>query len=73
MKRKDLLDLKLLIDLRSQINRIKEIKHKVLNEDTTLGEKIKTFFKELGITVVSILIAIGMIVGVTVKAIIPST
>ena len=32
----------------------------MLNEDKTLGEKIKTLFREQGITIASILTAIGM-------------
>ena len=54
-----------------QINRIKETLTKIMNEDTTLGEKLKTLFKEQGITIVSILTAIGMTIGVIVEAIIP--
>ena len=57
--------------LRGQINRIKETLTKNMNEDTTLGEKLKTLFKEQGITIVSILTAIGMTIGVIVEAIIP--
>ena len=34
--------------------------NKVLKEDTTLGERLKTLFREQGITIVSILTAIGM-------------
>ena len=54
-------------ELRGQINRIKETINKVLKEDTTLRERLKTLFKEQGITIVSILTAIGMIIGVIVK------
>ena len=57
--------------LRGQINRIKESLTKIMKEDTTLGEKLKTLFKEQGITIVSILTAIGMTIGVIVEAIIP--
>ena len=60
-------------ELRGQINRIKETINKVLKEDTTLRERLKTLFKEQGITIVSILTAIGMIIGVIVQAIIPTT
>ena len=59
--------------LRSQINRIKETINKVLKEDTTLGERIRTLFREQGITIVSILTAVGMIIGVIVESIIPSS
>ena len=60
-------------ELRGQINRIKETINKVLKEDTTLRERLKTLFKEQGITIVSILTAIGMIIGVIVQAVIPPT
>ena len=59
--------------LRSQVNRIKETIHKILKEDTTLGERIKTLFREQGITIVSVLTAFGMIIGVIVEAFIPTT
>ena len=59
--------------LRSQINRIKETIDKVLKEDTTLGERIRTLFREQGITIVSVLTAFGMIIGVIVEAFIPTT
>ena len=57
--------------LRGQINRIKETLNKSLKEDSTLGERLKTLFKEQGITIVSILTAIGMTTGVIVEAVIP--
>ena len=57
--------------LRGQINRIKETLNKILKEDSSLGERLKTLFKEQGITIVSILTAIGMTIGVIVEAIIP--
>ena len=59
--------------LRSQVNRIKETINKVLKEDTTLGERIRTLFREQGITIVSVLTAFGMIIGVIVEAVIPTT
>ena len=57
--------------LRGQINKIKETLNKILKEDSTLGERLKTLFKEQGITIVSILTAIGMTIGVIVEAVIP--
>ena len=60
-------------ELRGQINRIKEAINKVLKEGTTLWERLKTLFKEQGITIVSILTATGMIIGVIVEAAIPTT
>ena len=59
--------------LHSQINRIKETINKVLREDTTLGLRLRTLFREQGITIISILNAIGMIVGVIVEAVIPTS
>ena len=45
----------------------KETIAKVLDKDTSLGEKIRTLFREQGITIASILTAIGMAIGVLVK------
>ena len=58
--------------LRSQVNRIKETINKILKEDTTLGQRLRTLFREQGITIVSILTAVGMIIGVIVEAVLPS-
>ncbi|VDI50293.1 Hypothetical predicted protein [Mytilus galloprovincialis] len=55
--------------LRSQVNRFKQTIHKMLNEDKTLGERIRTLFREQGITIVSVLTAFGMIIGVIVEGI----
>ena len=46
--------------LRSQINRIRETFRRLLHEDTTLAERIRSLFREQGITIASILTAIGM-------------
>ena len=52
-----------------QINQIKESITKFLDKETgTLGERIRTLFKEQGITIVSILTAIGMVIGVLIEA-----
>ena len=40
----------------------------MLDKDTSLGEKIRTLFREQGITIASILMAIGMAIGVLVEA-----
>ena len=40
----------------------------MLDKDTSLGEKIRTLFGEQGITIASILTAIGMPIGVLVEA-----
>ena len=52
-----------------QINQIRESITKFLDKETgTLGERIKTLFKEQGITIVSILTAIGMAIGLLIEA-----
>ena len=54
--------------LRSQINRIRETFRRLLHEDTTLAERIRTLFREQGITIASILTAIGMAISTLVLA-----
>ena len=49
--------------LRTQINRIKETFNKILEDDTTLAEKVRTIFREQGITVVSILAALSLAIS----------
>ena len=49
--------------LRSKINRIRETFWRLLHEDTTLVECIRTLFREQGITIASILTAIGMAIS----------
>ena len=59
-----------------QINQIRESITKFLDKETgTLGERIRTLFKEQGITIVSILTAVGMTIGVLIEALLggPST
>ena len=52
-----------------QINQIRESITKFLDKETgTLGERIRTLFKEQGITIVSILTAVGMAMGVLIEA-----
>ena len=52
-----------------QINQIRESIAKFLDKETgTLGERIRTLFKEQGITIVSILTAVGMAIGVLIEA-----
>ena len=57
--------------LKSQITSFKETIAKVLDKDTSLGEKIRTLFREQGITIPSILMAIGMAIGALVEALLP--
>ena len=49
----------------------KETIAKVLDKDTSLGEKIRTLFREQGNTIASILTATGMAIGVLVEALLP--
>ena len=52
-----------------QINQIRESITKFLDKETgTLGERIRALFKEQGITIVSILTAVGMTIGVLIEA-----
>ena len=57
--------------LKNQITSFKEMIAKVLDKDTSLGEKIRTLFREQGITIASILTVIGMAIGVLVEALLP--
>ena len=54
--------------LKNQIMSFRETIAKVLDKDTSLGEKVRTLFREQGITIASILTAIGMAFGVLVEA-----
>ena len=52
-----------------QINQIRGSIMKFSDKETgTLGERIRTLFKEQGITIVSILTAVGMAIGVLIEA-----
>ena len=57
--------------LKNQITSIHETIAKVLDKDTSLAEKIQTLCREQGITIASILTAIGMAIGVLVEALLP--
>ena len=51
-----------------QIYQIRESITKFLDKETvTLGERIRTLFKEQGVTIVSILTAVGMAIGVLIE------
>ena len=54
--------------LKNQITSFKETIAKVLDKDTSLGEKIRTLFSEQGITIASILTAIRMAISLLVEA-----
>ena len=68
--RQELIDL-LKGRLQNQITSFKETIARVLDKDTSLGEKIRTLFREQGITIASILTAIGMAIGISVEALLP--
>ena len=57
--------------LKNQITSFHETIAKVLDKDTSLAEKIRTVFREQGITIASILTAIGMAIGLLVEALLP--
>ena len=57
--------------LKNQITSFHETIAKVLDKDISLAEKIRTLFREQGITIASILTAIGMAIEVLVEALLP--
>ena len=59
--------------LKNQITSFHKTIAKVLDKDTSLGEKIRTLFREQGITIASILTAIGMAIEVLVEALLPGS
>ena len=56
-------------DLQTQVARIKQTLEKVLDKDTSLAERIRTLFREQGITIFSILTALSMTIATIVLAI----
>ena len=60
-------------EIRNQLVAIRETLHRVLYEDKTLGEKVPTLFREQGVTIASILTAIGMTVSAIVEGIVLAT
>ena len=57
--------------LKNQITSFREMIAKVLDSNTSLAEKIRMLFREQGITIASILTAIGMAISVLVEALLP--
>ena len=55
--------------LRSQVSQIRETFRRLLHEDATLRERLRTLFREQGITIASILTALGMTISTIVLAI----
>ena len=58
--------------LTNEITGIKEMIAKILDKDTSLAEKIRTLFMEQGITIASVLVAIGLAIDVVVEVLLPS-
>ena len=56
-------------DLQMQVARIRQTLEKVLDKDTSLAERIRTSFREQGITIFSILTALSMTISTIVLAI----
>ena len=54
--------------LSSQINQMRETISQILHEDTTLAERLRTLYRQQGVTLVSILTAIGMAISTLVLA-----
>ena len=57
--------------LTNQMTGIKDTIAKVLDKDTSLAEKIWMLFREQGIMITFILLAIGMAVGILVEGLLP--
>ena len=55
-------------ELRGQLSPIRETMTRVLEGDKTLAERVRTLFREQGVTLVSILTAIGMAISTLVLA-----
>ena len=55
--------------LRSQINRIRETINTILHENTTLAERLRTLFREQGVTIASLITAVGFIISTLVFAV----
>ena len=67
-------ELKILKDkFSSQVTQIKETFKKLMDKDKTLGEKIKILFREQGITITTLLTAIGMTIGFLVELLTPAS
>ena len=56
-------------DLQTQVARIKQIIEKVLDQNTSLGERIRTLFREQSITMFSILTALSMTISTVVLSV----
>ena len=52
---------------RSQASAIRELVGRILREDTSLGEKLRTIFREQGFTVAAVITALGAIIAALVE------
>ena len=57
----------------SQVTQIKETFKKLMDKDKTVGEKIRILFREQGITITTLLTAIGMTIGFLVELLTPAS
>ena len=54
---------------RGQFERIKQTIDKMVNQDMTLGERIQTLFREQGLTITSVITALGLAIGMILNSI----
>ena len=54
---------------RGHFQRIKQTVDKMLHQDLTLGEQIQTLFREQGITIASVITALGLAIGMIINSI----
>ena len=55
---------------RSQVSQIRDSLLRVLDKNTTLAERVRTLFREQGVTIVSILVAIGLAISTLVSTLV---
>ena len=59
--------------IRSQFSRIKETINRILYQDETLGDRVRTLFREQGVTIASIITALGLAISAIVEGILLAT
>jgi hypothetical protein len=60
-------------ELRGQFNRIRETVERVIYGDKTLADRLRTIFREQGVTLASLLLALSAIIAAIVEAIVGSS
>ena len=55
---------------KSQLETIKESANRLLDRGKPLSERVKNLFKEQGITIASVLTAVGMVLGFLIKSLV---